>query len=145
MKELEVAYNLGMVDTKYQSLILSDGAGKNNDYAGNHQIFTPKLSTSLAATYRHTLGRKASLFVTPEWKYLGLQYMNYYNDLIQDPFSLINLNAGIKYGPVEISVWGKNLGDVRYLTMSYATTVKAQSPVAQGSPRTVGVTVKAGF
>ncbi|MDQ1087163.1 TonB-dependent receptor [Siphonobacter sp. SORGH_AS_1065] len=145
LKGLEVNYNLGMVDTKYQSLILSDGAGKNKDYAGNHQIFTPKLSTSLAATYRHTLGQKAALFVTPEWKYLGLQYMNYYNDLIQQPFSLINLNAGVKYGPVEISIWGKNMGDVRYLTFAYATTVKAQSPVAQGAPRTIGVTLKAGF
>lgn len=144
-KGLEFRYNLGIVHSDYKKLILSDGAGNNRDYAGNKQIFTPSFSSSLSATYRRSFAKTASLFFTPEWKLLGKQYMNYYNDLIQDSFSLVNATAGVKLGLTELSIWAKNIGDVHYLSFAYATSVKEQSPVGQGAPRTFGASLKVSF
>lgn len=147
VRGLEIHFNLGMVDTEYKHLLLANetGDGTVKDYVGNKQIFTPSFSSSLSATYRRSFGKDYSFYVTPEWKYLGKQYLNYYNDLVQDAFSLVNASAGIRKGGVELSVWAKNIGDAHYLAFAYATNTGAQSPVGQGIPRLFGAALKYSF
>lgn len=118
---LEIAYNLGFVDAEYQTLILPDENGEAVSFAGNRQVFTPDFTSTLALTYNTELGKDISGFIAPQWKLLGKQYMNYYNDLVQDSFSLLNLNLGLKYRNYELNLWGKNLVDTKYLSFAYAT------------------------
>lgn len=146
IKGLEINYNLGVVHSNYQQLFLNDpvtGALKN--YEGNKQIFTPDFTSSLSLVYRQPVSHETSLFFIPEWKYFGKQYMTYYNDLVQNPFSLLNATAGIKYHRVELSIWGKNIGNEKYFSFAYATQSAATTPVLLSNPRTFGVTLSTKF
>ncbi len=144
-KGLEIRYNLGIVHSDYRSLILTDAStgSDNKDYKGNRQIFTPSFTSAVSLSYHYRINEKTVLYAVPEWKYLGKQYMTYYNDLVQDPFSLLNASVGLRFSGYELSVWGKNLGDARYLSFAYATQTGSTTPVLLGIPRTYGITLKA--
>jgi iron complex outermembrane receptor protein len=145
-KGLEVSYNFGFTDAEYQSLFLADADGVEQNYKGNKQVFTPEFNSTLALNYTKKLSPDTELFVVPQWKLLGKQYINYYNDLIQDSFSLLNLNLGVKYKNYELSLWGKNLADTKYLSFAYATATIDRAPVLYGdSPRTIGATLRVNF
>ncbi|MGM5631449.1 TonB-dependent receptor [Apibacter raozihei] len=146
VKNLEINYNFGIINTKYDQLILLDEAGTaNKDYKGNKQIFTPDVSFGLSVTYSGKLSENIGFFIVPEWKYLGKQYMTYYNDLTQKPFYLLNLNAGIKYKKYELKLWAKNITDSRYISFVYANYRGHNSPVSLGLPATYGTSIKVNF
>jgi len=145
-KGLELNYNLGVVQSEYKTLILPDDSGSDNkNYKGNKQVFTPAFTSAISLSYRYSFNDHSSLYVSPEWKYLGKQYMTYYDDLVQDPFSLVNASLGFQYRFMEISLWAKNISNARYLAFAYATQTGATSPVLLGMPRMYGVTLKARF
>ncbi|SHF16770.1 TonB-dependent receptor [Pedobacter caeni] len=145
VKGLEVNYNIGVVHTRYEKLLLPVSKTENKDFVGNKQIFTPSFTSSLSATYRYYANDQTSFYVIPEWKYFGKQYMTYYNDLTQNAFSLINISAGIKYRKFELSLWAKNIGEAKYLSFAYATQTAATTPVLIGNPRTYGSSLKVRF
>lgn len=145
-KGLEISYSFGVADTEYQNLILSDENGVNQNFKGNKQVFTPDYTSTLSLNYSTQLNKAWNMFVVPQWKLLGKQYFNYYNDLVQDPYSLLNLNLGLKYKNYELSLWGKNLADTEFLSFAYATSMASQSQVLYASPpRTFGITLRAKF
>ncbi|ASK29983.1 hypothetical protein CEY12_07620 [Chryseobacterium sp. T16E-39] len=144
-KGLEINYNLGVVDTDYKKLILVNSNKQNQDYAGNKQIFTPNFTSSISVTYHLKINEKLSLYGIPEWKYFGKQYMTYYNDLVQKPFSLLNFSAGIKYNNLSLGIWAKNIGEAKYLSFAYATQMADTTPVLIGNPRTFGANLKFSF
>lgn len=146
VRNFEIRYNLGVVNTGYDKLLLTNEAGTDNaDYEGNRQVFTPGFSSALSLSYTGTISKDFRYFVIPEWKYLGKQYMTYYNDLVQDPFHLLNANAGLRYKNYEIRIWAKNITDSRYLSFAYANYRKGNAPVALGLPQTYGVNLKVTF
>ena len=146
VKNLEIRYNFGLVNTKYNKLLLLDETGTNNvNYKGNKQVFTPDLSSALSVTYWGKISKNVGFFVLPEWKYLGKQYMTYYNDLVQNPFHLVNVNAGIKYKYYEFKLWAKNIMDNRYISFAYANYRGNNSPILLGLPTTYGVSAKVSF
>ena len=146
LKGLEVNYNLGIVHSDYKTLILPDPVDSvNKNYRGNKQVYTPSFTSALSLNYHYTISDQWSFFITPEWKYLGKQYMTYYNDLVQDPFSLINASVGVRYRFMELSIWSKNIGDARYISFAYATQPGVSTPLLLGMPRTYGITLKASF
>ncbi len=146
VKNLEIRYNLGVVNTQYNKLLLlNDDKSDNIDFKGNKQIFTPDFSSSLSVTYSGKITKDVNFFIVPEWKYLGKYYLTYYNDLIQDPFSLVNINAGVKYKKYELKFWVKNLTDSRYFSFVYANNRGNNSPVSLGLPTTLGTSLKVTF
>lgn len=146
VKNLELSYSLGLVDTEYQNLILPDENGLDYNYKENKQVFTPSYTSNLSLNYNTDIAKNLNLFVVPQWTALGKQYFNYYNDLVQDPYSLINLNLGVKYKNYEFSLWGKNLADTEYLSFAYATsTASAASVLYANPPLTFGFTFKVKF
>lgn len=146
LKNLEIHYNFGIVSTKYDKLLLLSEDGTSNiNYKGNKQIFTPDFSSSLSVTYSGKFSKDVSFFVVPEWKYLGKQYMTYYNDLVQDPFHLININAGIKFKNYELKLWAKNITNSRYISYAYANQRGNNTPVNLGLPLTFGASAKLNF
>lgn len=146
-KDLELRYNFGWIYSDYKVLYLPDAAnpGENINGKGNKQIFTPSFTSALSLAYHKNLNNNWSLFVIPEWKLLGKQYMTYYNDLEQNSFNLVNANIGIKYQKLELSLWGKNLTDSRYISFIYATQTRATSPALIGAPRTYGILLRTRF
>ncbi|MDT4876545.1 hypothetical protein FQZ97_1119860 [compost metagenome] len=135
-----------MINTGYDKLLLTDETGADNaDYKGNRQVLTPDFSSALSLSYTGRITKDLSYFVIPEWKYLGKQYMTYYNDLVQDPFHLLNANAGLRYKNYEARFWAKNITDSQYLSFAYANYRMENSPVAFGLPKTYGVNLKVTF
>ncbi|SEM00795.1 iron complex outermembrane recepter protein [bacterium A37T11] len=147
VKGLEVNYNLGLFHSEYKKLVLTDyNTGENMDARGNGQVFAPALTSSLSFTYRYHLpGNKAHLFIVPEWKYLSKQYLNFYNDLEQSPFSLFNLSGGLGYKAIELGVWVKNLADKQYIPYAYMPSPAASALVLLSAPRTYGLTLRTRF
>ncbi len=140
-KGLELEYNFGFTDAEYKDLKLSQG-GASVDLAGKKQVFTPDITSMLAAQYSFDLGTKHNLKLVArgEWMQLGEQYFDLSNNISQDAYSLLNARFGISSRLGELMFWGRNLGDKRYISYAYDF-----GAIHIGNPRTYGVTLRARF
>ncbi|MEO6915484.1 MAG: TonB-dependent receptor [Chitinophagaceae bacterium] len=141
VKGLQVEWNFGINKATYDVLKLSQN-GTVNNLKGKRQLFTPDVTSMLAAQYSLPLDKKAevNLLLRGEWFYLGTQYFDLANTIRQSPYQLLNTRFGISYKSYELMFWGRNLSDEKYI--SYAFDFGA---VHLGNPKTVGVTFKARF
>ncbi|MBS1597856.1 MAG: TonB-dependent receptor [Bacteroidetes bacterium] len=139
LKELEAEYNFGYTHATYQTLKLSQN-GSETDLAGKRQIFTPDVTSTLALQYSYPLGNKqqVKLVVRGEWIYLGAQYFDLANTIVQNPYSLFNTRFGVATKHVDIMFWCRNIGDQKYVAYAYDF-----GAVHLGNPRTLGVTLTA--
>jgi outer membrane receptor protein involved in Fe transport len=118
--------------------------------AGNRLPLSPFFSGNLSADYERPLGRDLSGFGGLDWRYSG--------DRISDftfgapratlpSYSMVNLRAGLKLRLYVLTVYVKNVGDVRAINTVSSETIAGNpawaATVAQ--PRTVGVTLSASF
>jgi len=107
---LEVDYSFGYTNATYKKLMIS----QNNtevDLQGNHQLFTPKITSLLAAQYSISLNRKQNLrlLLRCEWKYLGRQYFDLANTIDQSAYHTLNTRFGLTTKKVSLMFWGRNL------------------------------------
>ncbi len=139
VRGLHINYSFGYTDAVYKSLKVSEN-GEAVDLNGKKQIFTPDVTSMLAAQYEHALNKKHSvnLIARGEWNYMGETYFDLSNNIRQAPYSLINLRAGVSLKHLDLFVWARNLGNTKYIAYAYdfgATHL--------GDPKTYGVTVSA--
>jgi iron complex outermembrane receptor protein len=139
VKGLEIVYNFGYTHSRYQSLKLSQN-GDVVDLAGKKQLFTPDLTSLLAVQYGLALGEGLRAFVRGEWKMLGATYFDLANTMRQSPYSIYNMRCGVDVRRFELAVWGRNIGDKKYI--SYAYDFGAYH---LGDPATWGVTLGVRF
>jgi len=139
VRGLDMIYNAGYTHSRYQTLELSQN-GSSTDLAGKHQIFTPDLTSLLAVQYARMLGRDLRAFVRGEWRLTGTTYFDLANNIRQSPYSLFNMRCGLDIRKFELSVWGRNLGDKKYI--SYAYDFGAWH---LGDPATWGVSIRTSF
>jgi len=139
VKGLEVVYNFGYTHSRYQSLKLSENGGVV-DLAGKRQLFTPDITSLLAVQYGLVLGEGCRAFVRGEWKMLGATYFDLANTMRQSPYSIYNMRCGVGLRRFELAVWGRNIGDKKYI--SYAYDFGAYH---LGDPATWGVTLGVKF
>jgi iron complex outermembrane receptor protein len=96
----------------------------------------------LAVQYSFDLVSSAHLkfVVRGEWQYLGRQYFNLENTIVQSPYNLLNTRLGVAGKSFEVMFWGRNLTDQKYISYAYnfgATHL--------GDPKNWGVTVRKSF
>lgn len=141
VKGLDVAYNLGYTDAKYQKLSLPKD-GKEVNYDGNRQIYTPSITSSTAVQYNFQLKRSSNLnlVVRGEWFYIGNQFYDLANQIEQKGYSLLNAKVGVSDKNYEIYFWGRNLDNKTYIDYAYDF-----GAAHLGNPRTFGVSVKVKF
>lgn len=141
VKGLQLIYNFGYIDAKYTTLKLSK-YGEEVNLSGNKQIFTPDVTSLLAAQYNIPVVRakKISLLLRGEWSYLGKTYFDLSNTIEQDAYSLFNLKAGVTSKHLELYFWMRNIGDKKYIAYAYDFGV-----VHLGDPKTYGATLKVLF
>ena len=139
VKGLEVVYNFGYTHSRYQTLKLSQN-GNVVDLAGKRQLFTPDITSLLAVQYGLALGEGWKAFVRGEWKMMGTTYFDLGNTMRQSPYSIYNMRCGVGLRRLELAVWGRNIGDRKYI--SYAYDFGAYH---LGDPATWGVTLGARF
>jgi iron complex outermembrane receptor protein len=135
----DVVYNAGFTHSRYQTLELSQN-GSSVDLSGKHQLFTPDLTSLLALQYARGLGHYLRAFVRGEWRLTGTTYFDLKNTIRQSPYSLFSMRCGLDFHKFELAVWGRNMGDKKYI--SYAYDFGAYH---LGDPLTWGVSVRTSF
>jgi iron complex outermembrane recepter protein len=130
-------YNFGYTHAVYDNLKVSQN-GNEADLAGKRQIFTPDLTSMLALQYNLPVNQKAglNLVLRAEWFSLGTTYFDLNNTIKQDPYNLFNAKVGLTAKHYGIYIWGRNLGDQKYISYAYDF-----GGVHLGSPITYGITL----
>jgi iron complex outermembrane receptor protein len=141
LKGLEADYNFGYTHARYTSLLLgANGTSVNLD--GNHQIFTPDVTSMLALQYGYNLGGmpKYQLILRGEWRYLGKQYFDLANTIAQNPYNLFNTRLGVSTKSYGLFLWGSNLFDKHYIDYAYDF-----GAAHLGNPRVYGISLRGNF
>ncbi|HVX49240.1 MAG TPA: TonB-dependent receptor [Chitinophagaceae bacterium] len=138
VKGLEATYNFGYTHARYTTLKLSSN-GSEADLKGNHQVFTPDVTSMLALQYSMPVNQSQSVkaFVRGEWMYLGQEYFDLANNIRQAPYNLLNASVGITTRHLDVMLWGRNLTDKKYISYAYDF-----GAVHLGNPQTYGITVR---
>ena len=141
LKNLQIQYNFGYTDAIYRSLKISQN-GDAVDLKGKKQIFTPDVTSLLAAQYAFLISKKyhMNLIVRGEWDYLGNTYFDLANNIKQSPYSLYNSRVGISTKHVDLFFWAQNIGGKKYIAYAYDF-----GAVHLGDPETYGVTLRTNF
>jgi iron complex outermembrane receptor protein len=140
-KGFSLDYAAGYTDAAYKSLKVSSN-GQAVDLNGKKQIFTPDLTSMLAAQYAFTINeaRQFRLILRGEYFYFGQQYFDLANTIRQSAYNLLNARAGVSIKHAEIFLWARNLSDTNYIEYAYDF-----GAVHLAAPRTFGVTLRASF
>lgn len=138
VKGFEINYNFGYTDAKYTSLKVPQD-GEVVDLNGNKQIYTPDITSMLAAQYTYAFGRKGSLKLIgrAEWKYIGTEYFDLANNISQSPYSLVNLKLGLSTKWIDVFFWSRNTGNQKFIAYAYDF-----GAIHLGDPATYGATVR---
>jgi iron complex outermembrane receptor protein len=135
LKGLELMYGVGYTRARYKTLKLSQ-YGNEVNLEGRRQIFTPDVTSMLAAQYSYLVNEAhhLQLFVRGEWKYLGNHYFDLSNSIKQSAYHTVNARAGLATKCMELAFWGRNLTDKEYISYAYDF-----GAAHMGDPRTYGV------
>lgn len=139
LKGLDVFYNFGYTHARYTSLeVPNNGAVLN--LKGNHQIFTPDLTSMLALQYGYSLNLDFKLVARGEWRYLGDQYFDLANQIEQKAYSIFNARLGVSTKRFDAFIWAANLADKHFIDYAYDFGASHL-----GAPRVYGVTLRSRF
>ncbi len=137
---LEAEYTIGYTHARYTRLDLaSDGSQRRDD---NRQVFTPDLTSNLALQY----GTKPSgtlrlrMIVRGEWRYVGKQYFDLDNQLVQNGYHLLNSRIGVTTRRFDLFFWGANLAGKKYVDYAYSF-----GAAHLANPRIFGISLKTNF
>ncbi|HWK06364.1 MAG TPA: TonB-dependent receptor [Puia sp.] len=149
VRGLELNYSFGYTNARFKDLKLSQN-GSVADLSGNRQVFTPEVTSMLAAQYSYPLGslfwgghsshhlaqQRIRLVARGEWRYLGNTWFDLANTIRQSSYSLFNMSAGIKTRNFSILFWERNITNKKYIAYAYDF-----GAAHLGNPRTYGVTL----
>ena len=140
VKGLMLLYNFGYTNAKFETLNLSQ-QGSSVDLSGKNQIFTPDITSFLAAQYNHKISTsKIDAFIRAEWKYTGTTYFDLANNIYQSPYSIINMSVGVSNEKYGVKLWSRNLTKQKYISYAYDF-----GAVHLGDPAHIGITVSYQF
>ena len=132
-------YRLGYTDAKFKNYKTSTD-NSTPDYTGNRQVFTPDVTSLLAAQYDLPVSKKLSVSLRGEWMYFGKQYFYVANTIGQSSYHLLNAKLGARYNNMELYFWMRNLTDTKYIDFAYDF-----GAVHLADPKTLGVTFRTKF
>ncbi len=140
-KGLQIEYNLGYTNAKYQTLKVSSN-GDIINLGGNRQIFTPDVTSMLALQYSHLVSARHQLKLVArgEWFYLGRSYFDLANTIEQSSYHLLNTRVGVSCKKLDLFFWARNIANTKYIEYAYDF-----GAVHLGNPATYGVTVRTSF
>jgi outer membrane receptor protein involved in Fe transport len=120
--------------------------------------YAPKWTTSLDGAYTWRAFGNFNAFTGATWSYVGSRFNDFSTsqtgtgDLLSNPqaelssYNTVNLRAGLDSGRWTFQLYGKNVGDVRGITVYSSTgTPNGGGSVVYVQPRTIGALVTARF
>lgn len=138
-KGLDVDYNFGYTHARYTDLSVPGNEGVVN-LKGNHQVYTPDVTSMLALQYTYQLAQNTDLIARGEWKYIGNEYFDLANQIEQKAHSVFNARLGVSTKMFDVFVWGQNLANKKYIDYAYDFGASHL-----GNPKMYGVTLRANF
>jgi len=144
-KALTISASMVYLDAKYNSFVQS----AFGDISGQRPAGIPQLSMTLGAAFEQPIGDGNNLVLSGSYHYesstpqvdggLLATYSREVNSI--DGSATLELNNGLQF-----SLWGRNLGNSRYLTTIFPSVGQAGSISGYPSlPRTYGASVKYKF
>lgn len=135
IKGLTMQHNLGYTHARYDAAKAFQG-GQEIELKGKKQVFTPELTSFLSFRYERGLGKreKTILEFNAQWLFVGEQYFDLANAIGQEAYHLLHASAGLQLKQLRVFIWGKNLGDTRYIDYAYDF-----GAVHLANPRMIGV------
>lgn len=141
LQGLDINYNIGYTHARYTDLDVSSN-GEVLNLKGNHQVFTPDVTSMLALQYAYSLGgsQQAKLIARGEWRYLGNEYFDLANQFEQKAYSLFNARLGLSTKRFDLFLYMNNLANKAYVDYAYDF-----GAAHLGNPRTYGVSLRTNF
>jgi len=141
VKGLEFDYNFGYTHARYTDLVVSSN-GTAVNLKGNHQVFTPDVTSMLATQYSYDLNtpQNLRLIARAEWRYLGNQYFDLANQDEQKAYNLFNARLGIANKRYSLFLYANNIANKYYVDYAYDF-----GAAHLGNPRTYGVSLSVNF
>jgi len=145
IKALTLSASMVYLDAKYDSFVVS----AFGDISGQRPSGIPELSMTLGAVFEQPIGDGNNLVLSGSYHYesstpagdggILATYSREINSI--DGSATLELNSGLQF-----SLWGRNLGNSRYLTTIFPSVGQAGSISGYPSlPRTYGASVKYKF
>lgn len=121
--------------------------GLNPDLAGNRLINTPEIAASGSAQYIHPLGGTGlDMRLRADMRYTGDQAIDVTNIGIIDPYTIVNLYAGVQSDVFELGVFADNVFDEEYLVGGSVSSSAPFPPLLNiGDPRIYGLRARVNF
>jgi iron complex outermembrane receptor protein len=132
IKGFTLQYSGGYTDASYSSL-QSVSNGSTIDLKGKKQIFTPSTTNFIAAQYQKAINNNELSFRL-EFNHFGKQYFDFANTIEQKAYGLLNMRISYRTSHFDLSVWGRNLSDRKYIDYAYDF-----GAAHLGNPRMIGV------
>ena len=139
LKGLDISYNVGFTHARYTDLQVPNN-GVVVNLKGNHQVYTPDVTSALALQYGYSISTGVKLIARGEWRYIGDQYFDLANKIEQKAYSTFNARIGVSTKHFDLFVFGSNLGDKHYIDYAYDFGASHL-----GNPRIYGVTLRTNF
>ncbi len=140
---LKVAFTY--LDPKYDSYVGS----AFGDLSGQQPAGIPELAATLGATYTHEFGNGNELVLSTDFYHAAKVQINDSPAFRQYKREINDLNASLTFkleNGLQLSLWGRNLTDAKYLQTIFPSVVQAGSVSGYPSqPRTYGVAAKFKF
>lgn len=144
LEGLTLNAGLGLLHTEIGSFASSSGVVP----AGNRLPDAPEFSLNLGASYEFALSGSVSAKLAVDGRYQSSAFKDALNDPVVavDAYWVWNARASIlRKGDWDLSIWGKNLGNKRYVTQAVNQTVLGVGFRVYGAPRTYGVSISKSF
>jgi iron complex outermembrane receptor protein len=135
---------LGLLHTEIGSFASSSGVVPT----GNRLPDAPEFSLNLGASYEFALSGSVSARLAVDGRYQSRAFKDALNDPVVavDAYWVWDARASIlRKGDWDLSIWGKNLGNKRYVTQGVNQTVLGVGFRVYGAPRTYGVSISKSF
>lgn len=140
LRGLSIDYNLGLTNSEYQKLEVSQ-SGEAVNLEGNKQIFTPSSTSRLVVQYTYKpKGSLIQAFLRGEAAAVGETFFDLANNIRQAPYTLLHARAGVARKNIELSAWGRNIGDKQYISYAYDF-----GAIHFGEPRNFGASLRVTF
>ncbi len=142
---LTFSSNAGVLRTELSEF---NGAASGLIPKGNDMPDAPELTFQAAINYQRQISAELELSLSVDSRYQGASYRDAANDplLESDSYWLTNANAKLMFSNGwEVSLWGKNITDRRYLSQGFNQSSLGNGYRVYGAPKTYGLTVRKHF
>lgn len=144
LRGLTVNAGVGLLHTRLGAFVSGNGPVA----AGNRLSDAPSLSLTGGVAYEFALTGDINARLQINSRYQSRTFKDALNDplIASRPFAVVDARATVlRESDWEVAIWGKNIGDKRYVTQGLNQLALGSGNRVYGAPRTYGVSVSKSF